>query len=52
MLIIISGIGYFTAVVQKFTILKIKDNVHLSIGHLVLEITLVVVSGFYMIMLY
>lgn len=51
MIVIISGIGYLTAVVQKFTILKLKDNVHLSIGHLLLEITVVVVSIFYTIML-
>lgn len=49
-LVIFSGIGYLTAVIQKFTILRLKDNVHLSLGHLLLEITIVVVSAFYMAM--
>ena len=27
LVVLVSGVGYFTAIVQKFTILKLKDNV-------------------------
>jgi hypothetical protein len=42
--VMISGLGYFTAIVQKFTILKLKDNVELSISHLCLEFSVVAVT--------
>mgnify|MGYP006104558027 CR=1 FL=1 len=43
--VMISGIGYFTSIVQKFTILKLKDNVELSVSHLCLEFSVVLVAG-------
>jgi len=42
--VMVSGLGYFTAIVQKFTILKLKDNVELSISHLGLELSVVAVT--------
>jgi len=44
MIVLASGIGYFTAIVQKFTILNLKDNVALSISHIFLEMSVVAVS--------
>ena len=41
----VCGLGYFTAIVQQFTILSLKDNVFLSISHLVLELTVVVIAA-------
>ena len=40
----VSGLGYLTAIVQKFTILKLKDNVELSVSHLCLEFRVVAVT--------
>lgn len=45
--IIAACIGYFTAVVQKFTIMRLKDNVDLQIGRITLEISVVLVSFLY-----
>ena len=44
-IVMVSGIGYFTAIVQKFTILKLKDNVELSLSHLALEFSVVAVTA-------
>jgi len=40
----VAGLGYFTAIIQKFTILKLKDNVELSLSHLALELSVVAVT--------
>ena len=42
--VVVSGLGYLTAIVQKFTILKLKDNVELSVSHLCLELSVVAAS--------
>lgn len=44
LVIILACIGYFTAVIQKITILRLKDNVDLQIGRICLEISVVIVS--------
>lgn len=44
-IVMVSGIGYFTAIIQKLTILKLKDNVELSLSHLSLELSVVAVSA-------
>jgi hypothetical protein len=49
-LVIFTCIGYLTAVIQKFTVLRLKDNVQISIGHIALEISIVVVSAIFIIM--
>ena len=41
----VSGIGYLTVIVQQLTILKLKDNVELSVSHLCLEISVVLVAA-------
>lgn len=43
--IMISGLGYFTVIIQQLTILKLKDNVELSLSHLFLQISIVLVSA-------
>ena len=43
-IILFSGVGYLTAVIQKLTIVRLKDNVQLSFGHMMLEIAIVIVS--------
>ena len=48
--VLVSGIGYFTAIVQKFTILKLKDNVNLSFSHLILEFSIVIVTVLFCMM--
>ena len=45
--IILACIGYFTAVVQKITVLRLKDNVDLQVGRICLEISVVLVSSVY-----
>ena len=42
--VMLSGLGYLTAIFQKFTILKLKDNVELSVSHLCLELSVVAVT--------
>jgi len=42
--VMVSGLGYLTAIIQKFTILKLKDNVELSVSHLCLEFSVVAVT--------
>lgn len=42
--VMVSGLGYLTAIIQKFTILKLKDNVELSVSHLCLELSVVAVT--------
>ena len=48
--VLVSGVGYFTAIIQKFTILKLKDNVELSYSHLILEFSIVVVTVLFFMM--
>lgn len=48
--VIFSCIGYLTAVIQKITVVRLKDNVQLSIGHILLEIVTVAVSVLFIIM--
>ena len=43
-IILFSGVGYLTAVIQKLTIVRLKDNVQLSLGHMMLEVAIVIVS--------
>ena len=45
--IILACVGYFTAVVQKLTVMRLKDNVDLQIGRISLEISVVLVSLVY-----
>jgi hypothetical protein len=49
-LIIFSCIGYLTAIIQKFTVLKLKDNVQISFGQICLEMAIVIVSGIFIAM--
>jgi len=49
-LVIFTCIGYLTAVIQKFTVLKLKDNVKLSVSQIILEILIVAVSGVFIVM--
>jgi hypothetical protein len=49
-LVIISCIGYLTAVIQKITVVRLKDNVQLSIGHIMLEFSIVCVSAVFIFM--
>jgi hypothetical protein len=49
-IVLVSGVGYFTSIVQKFTILKLKDNVDLSISHLLLESSIVAVTVIFTLM--
>ena len=48
--VIFSYIGYLTAVIQKITVVRLKDNVQLSIGHILLEIVTVAVSVLFIVM--
>jgi len=48
--VLITGIGYFTSIIQKLTIFKLKDNVSLSAGRLFLEGSIVVTSVIFLIM--
>lgn len=50
LVVLVSGVGYFTAIVQKFTILKLKDNVELSVSHLLLESSIVIVTALFCLM--
>ena len=43
-IVLVAGVGYFTAIVQKLTILKLKDNVELSVSRIMLELAIVVVT--------
>ena len=43
-LIFIAGLGFFTSLIQKLTIVSLKDNVSLSLGHLVAELAIVITS--------
>lgn len=49
-IILFSGVGYLTAVIQKLTVVRLKDNVQLSLGHMLLEIAIVIVSGCFIIL--
>ena len=49
-IVIISGFGYVTSVVQKLTVLRLKDNIHISIGHFLIEVSIIAISVIYMIM--
>ena len=49
-IVFVGGAGYLTAIVQKFTILKLKDNVELSISRILLEASIVVVTVLFGIM--
>lgn len=46
-IIILACVGYVTAVVQKLTVMRLKDNVDLQIGRIGLEISVVLVSLLY-----
>jgi len=49
-LVFFSCIGYFTAVIQKITVVRLKDNVQPAYGHILLECAIVVASGIYIVM--
>ena len=46
-IILFSGIGYLTAIIQKLTVVRLKDNVKLPIFHMLLEICIVCIPGSY-----
>jgi len=43
-IVLVSGIGYFTSIIQKFTVMRLKDNVQIAFGQLFLEFTIVIVT--------
>jgi hypothetical protein len=49
-IVLFAGVGYLTAVIQKLTIIRLKDNVQLSLGHMLLEIAIVIASGCFIIL--
>ena len=50
-IVIFSGIGFFTAVIQKITVVRLKDNVQPAYGHILLEFAIVVASAIYIAMI-
>lgn len=47
-IIILCCIGLFTALVQKITVMRMKDNVELQVGRVGLEASIVIVSCVYL----
>ena len=43
-LVMIGGLGFLTALIQKLTVLRLKDNVQLSYGQLLIETGIVVTT--------
>jgi hypothetical protein len=43
-LIMVTGVGYLTAFVQKLSVMRIKDNVQLARGQVMLEFSIVISS--------
>jgi hypothetical protein len=46
-LVLVSALGYLTAIVQKFMIFQLKDNVQLPYGQIALEVSMVLVAACY-----
>lgn len=46
-IILVAGLGYFTSIIQKMIVVKLKDNVQLSMGQVALEVTIVIVVVLY-----
>lgn len=42
---ILTGVGFFTAAIQKFVTYRLKDNVQLNWGQIAVEILLAILSG-------
>jgi len=49
-IVLVSGIGYFAAIVQKTVVMRLKDNVELSLSRLVLEGSIVVSTALFVVM--
>jgi len=49
-LVLFSCIGYFTAVIQKITVVRLKDNVKPAYGHMLLECAIILASAAYISM--
>ena len=48
-IIIFGGVGYLTAVIQKIAVVRLKDNVKLSMVHILLEVGIVICTGLFVV---